>query len=101
MADVLQIRTALDKEFRPLRGDFLQTLMIELTPGRGLRSLPLNIGILLDVSGSMQGPKLDNAKQSCALLLEQMGPNDRATVCTFSSGARTIVPSQMFTDTVK
>jgi len=101
MADVLQIRTALDKEFRPLRGDFLQTLMIELTPGRGLRSLPLNIGILLDVSGSMQGPKLDNAKQSCALLLGQLGPNDRATVCTFSSGARTIVPSQMFTDIVK
>jgi len=101
MPDALQIRTALDKEFRPVRGDFLQTLMIELTPGRGLNSLPLNIGILLDVSGSMQGPKLDNAKRSCALLLEQLGPTDRATVCTFSSGARTIVSSQMFTDAVK
>ncbi len=101
MADALQIRTALDKDFRPLRGDFLQTLMIELTPGRNMGTLPLNLGILLDVSGSMEGPKLENAKQACNLLLEQLKPQDRATVCVFSSGARTIVPSQMFDDNVK
>jgi len=101
MADELKIRTALDKEFRPLRGDFLQTLMIEVSPGRGLNTLPLNLGILLDVSGSMEGLKLENARQACQLLLDQLGPQDRAAVCTFSSGARTIVPSQMFTDSVK
>src|SRR4028118_2270236 len=101
MADVLQIRTALDKEFRPLRGDFLQTLMIELTPGRGMSTLPLNLGILLDISGSMEGPKLENAKQACRLLLEQLTPQDRAAVCVFSSGARTIVKSQFFDDNVK
>lgn len=101
MADVLQIRTALDKEFRPMRGDFLQTLMIELTPARGMSTLPLNLGILLDNSGSMEGPKLENAKQACNLLLQQLQPNDRAAVCVFSSGARTIVPSTFFDDTVK
>jgi Ca-activated chloride channel family protein len=101
MAEAIGIRTALDKEFRPVRGDFLQTVMIELTPGRGLRSLPLNLGVLLDVSNSMQGSKLENAKQACQLLLDQLGPQDRATVCVFSSGARTVVPSQMFDDNVK
>jgi Ca-activated chloride channel family protein len=101
MAEAIGIRTALDKEFRPVRGDFLQTVMIELTPGRGLNSLPLNLGILLDVSNSMQGTKLENAKQACSLLLEQLGPQDRAAVCVFSSGARTVVPSQMFQDNVK
>ncbi len=101
MADALQVRTALDKDFRPLRGDFLQTLMIELTPSRGMSALPLNLGILLDVSGSMEGAKLENAKQACNLLLEQLKPEDRATVCVFSSGARTIVPSQMFDAGVK
>jgi len=87
--DAIQIRTALDKDFRPLRGDFVQTLMIELTPQRGMSTLPLNLGILLDVSGSMEGPKL------------QLKPEDRAAVCVFSSGARTIVPSQMFDNSVK
>jgi Ca-activated chloride channel family protein len=101
MAEAIGIRTALDKEFRPVRGDFLQTVMIELTPGRGLRSLPLNLGVLLDVSNSMQGSKLENAKQACQLLLDQLGPQDRATVCVFSSGARTVVPSSMFDDNVK
>jgi Ca-activated chloride channel family protein len=101
MADALQIRTALDKEFRPPRGDFLQTLMVELTPARGMSTLPLNLGILLDVSGSMQGEKLERAKEACALLLEQLKPEDRAAVCIFSSGAQTIVPSQFFDDNVK
>lgn len=99
--DAIQIRTALDKDFRPLRGDFVQTLMIELTPQRGMSTLPLNLGILLDVSGSMEGPKLENAKQACSLLLGQLKPEDRAAVCVFSSGARTIVPSQMFDNSVK
>jgi len=98
MADALQIRTALDKEFRPLRGDFLQTILIELTPGRGLSSLSLNLGILLDVSHSMQGSKLENAKQACSLLLNQLKPDDRAAVCVFSSGARTVVRSQVFSN---
>jgi secreted protein with Ig-like and vWFA domain len=102
MADALQIRTALDKDFRPLRGDFLQTLMVELTPARGMSTLPLNLGILLDNSGSMdENGKLENAKQACSLLLQQLTPQDRAAVCVFSSGARTIVPSQMFDDGVK
>ncbi|MBV9865893.1 MAG: VWA domain-containing protein [Abitibacteriaceae bacterium] len=102
MADALQIRTALDKEFRPLRGDFLQTIMIELTPGRGLNSLPLNLGILLDVSNSMHDrSKLENAKKACILLLNQLSPQDRAAVCVFSSGARTVVRSQMFSDQAK
>jgi len=92
----LAIRTAVDKDFRPTRGDFLQTVLIELSPGRGLRTLPLNLGILLDVSGSMEGPKLENAKRACALILEKLSPEDRATVCVFSSGSRAVVPSTLF-----
>lgn len=102
MADAIQIRTALDKEFRPLRGDFLQTIMIELTPGRGLNSLPLNLGILIDISNSMHDrSKLENAKKACTLLLNQLSPQDRAAVCVFSSGARTVVRSQLFNDQAK
>jgi Ca-activated chloride channel family protein len=99
--NAITVRTALDKEFRPPRGDFLQTLMVELTPARGLGALPLNIGILLDNSGSMEGDKLINAKKACALLLEQLKPQDRAAVCVFSSGARTVVPSQLFDDNAR
>ena len=57
--------------------------VIELTPGRGLASLPLNLGVLLDVSHSMLGKKLDTAKRACQLLLDGLGAQDRAAVCIF------------------
>jgi Ca-activated chloride channel family protein len=108
MAELLSIRTALDKEFRPPRGEFLQTLMIEISPGRsgagvsgGLGTLPLNLGILLDTSGSMQGEKLARTKEACVLLLEQLRPQDRAAVCVFSSGSTAIAPSQLFDENAK
>lgn len=94
----LALRTSLDKEFRPTRGEFLQTLLIELSPGRGLRTLPLNLGILLDNSGSMDGEKLARAKRACALILDQLSPEDRASVAVFSSGARVVVPSTSFAE---
>ncbi len=105
----LSLRTALDKEFRPTRGDFLQTILLEISPGRGAgvsngisgasgRALPLNLGILLDNSGSMDGAKLENAKRACALILERLKPEDRATVCIFSSGSRAILPSTQFVE---
>lgn len=97
----LFLRTALDKEFRPTRGEFLQTLLIELSPGRGMRSLPLNLGILLDNSGSMDGPKLENAKRACQLIIEKLSPQDRATVAVFSSGSRIVVPSTQFGEGAK
>lgn len=92
----LALRTALDKEFRPTRGEFLQTLFIELSPGRGMRTLPLNLGILLDNSGSMEGDKLERAKRACSLILDQLSPEDRAAVAVFSSGSRVVVPSAPF-----
>ena len=105
----LSLRTALDKEFRPTRGDFLQTILVEISPPRGAgtasrggisggRTLPLNLGILLDNSGSMDGAKLENAKRACTLILERLKPEDRATVCVFSSGARAILPSTQFVE---
>jgi len=94
----LALRTSLDKEFRPTRGEFLQTLLIELSPGRGLRTLPLNLGILLDNSGSMDGEKLERAKRACALIIDQLSPEDRASVAVFSSGARVVVPSAPFAE---
>ena len=97
----LSLRTALDKEFRPTRGDFLQTILIELSPGRGMRTLPLNLGILLDNSGSMDGPKLENAKRACSLIVEQLAPEDRASVAVFSSGSRVIVPATQFGEGMK
>ncbi|KQK03828.1 hypothetical protein BRADI_2g10056v3 [Brachypodium distachyon] len=43
---------------------------------------------VLDVSGSMEGPKLALLKQAMGFVIDQLGPSDRLSVVTFSSAAR-------------
>ena len=49
-----------------------------------------NLVFLIDTSGSMSGPgRLDLVKQSLAMLLEQLGPNDCVAIVTYAGGAGT------------
>ena len=42
--------------------------------------------LVLDVSGSMEGDKLDQAKQAARFILERLGENDRYGIVSFSRG---------------
>ena len=49
-----------------------------------------NLVFLIDTSGSMSGPgRLDLVKQSLAMLLEQLGANDRVSIVTYAGNAGT------------
>jgi len=49
-----------------------------------------NLVFLIDTSGSMSGPgRLDLVKQSLAMLLEQLGPNDQVSIVTYAGNAGT------------
>jgi Ca-activated chloride channel family protein len=49
-----------------------------------------NLVFLIDTSGSMQGPeRLGLVKQSLAMLLERLGPNDRVSIVTYAGNAGT------------
>ncbi|MEW5718936.1 MAG: VIT domain-containing protein [Chloroflexota bacterium] len=41
--------------------------------------------LVLDVSGSMQGAKIDQAKRALGYILDQLNPNDRFNIETFST----------------
>ncbi len=45
--------------------------------------------IVLDRSGSMQGQKLSDARQAVIHLLDQLGPEDRLALVTYSNGVQT------------
>ncbi len=77
-------------------------VLIRITPPRPevhfLRP-PLNLGLVLDRSGSMSGGK----KMACALeaasyVIRQLLPGDRVSVTTFDHAVETIIPSTYATD---
>ena len=48
-------------------------------------SLPLNLFTLLDLSGSVEGPPLEQLKEGVTALIDALGEKDRAALLTFAS----------------
>jgi Ca-activated chloride channel family protein len=65
--------------------------MLTLSPGRpdGL-ALPRDVTVVLDVSGSMSGSKLEQAKDALRQLLGSLGREDRFRLLAFSNGIRAL-----------
>lgn len=59
---------------------------------------PLNLGIALDKSGSMNGVKMELAREAACSLVSHLTPVDRVAVVEFSNEARCVVPSTPVTD---
>lgn len=52
---------------------------------------PVNLVMLLDVSGSMRGDKIDNMKAAAVTFVEQMGGDDTISIIAFSDAPELIV----------
>nr|CAB3474834.1 unnamed protein product [Digitaria exilis] len=59
---------------------------------------PLDLVTVLDVSGSMEGPKLTLLKQAMGFVIDHLGSGDRLSIVTFSSRARRIIRLSRMTD---
>jgi Ca-activated chloride channel family protein len=81
--------------------DSIGYLLIKVIPNSGvdLGSLPLNIGILIDVSASMRGKKIKCAKESAKRAIRSLRPEDWVSVTAFSDDIQVIVPSSQVGDT--
>lgn len=49
--------------------------------------------LVLDTSGSMQGAKIDQAKRALSYVLDQLNPQDRFNIITFSTGVNAYATS--------
>ena len=58
------------------------------------RSAPLNLCLILDHSGSMNGRPLETVKQAAQRLIDRLSPDDRLSVVAFDHRARVLVPNQ-------
>jgi Ca-activated chloride channel family protein len=64
----------------------------DLAPDQHLAPPPVHLAIVVDRSGSMAGPKMNNAVAAAVGAVERMHDGDRATVVSFDTTARVLVP---------
>ena len=62
--------------------------------GMGGMRLPLNISLVIDRSGSMDGEPLEYAKRACAYVVDLLEPDDILSVITFEDSADVIMPAR-------
>lgn len=59
------------------------------------RTVPLNLCLILDHSGSMNGKPLETVKKAASLLVDRLSPEDRLSIVIFDHRARVLVPNQL------
>ena len=58
----------------------------------------LNLSLVIDRSGSMRGPKIQQACEAACFAVENLLPSDRLSVVLFDNRITTLIPSTLATD---
>src|SRR5687768_3995477 len=98
MAGELSIQTTLSRTAIPVMNvQQLVYCLLELRPAETVASggsLPLNLCLVLDHSGSMSGSKIENLRDATNLVLDMLQPHDYLSVILFSGRHQVAFPSQ-------
>src|SRR3712207_7186641 len=72
-------------------------VLVRVTPPElgwdGASRRRLNLGVVLDRSGSMHGAKMERARQAASYCVEQLLPADRLSVVVFDDVVEVLIPS--------
>lgn len=101
MAGELNIQSTLSRPTVPVMNvEQLVYCLLELRPNATIAaqsSLPLNLCLVLDRSGSMHGSKIESLREATSLVLDMLQPQDYISVIVFNSRNETLFPSQRIT----
>jgi Ca-activated chloride channel family protein len=75
-------------------------VLIEARPAAGAAQIqmPLNLSLVLDKSGSMQGQKIQNLREAAKLVVDRLGSQDTISIVAFSDRKYLIAESQPVTN---
>lgn len=66
--------------------------------GMGTTRTPMNLCLVIDRSGSMEGPPLEYVKQACSYVVDLLSPNDILSIVTFEETVDVLMPPQRVTN---
>lgn len=76
-------------------GDLYLDISLKAPVSHASKRLPLNIGLVVDRSGSMAGQKLADARQAAMRLVNRLREGDRIAIVTYGSDVTMLVPSRV------
>jgi Ca-activated chloride channel family protein len=76
------------------RETLLQVELRAMDASSRRRTLPINLAVALDRSGSMTGAKLEKARQAAEVALDQLGPDDRFSLVVYDDEVQVLIPPQ-------
>lgn len=79
------------------QGEVIARLRIDAKPFARNERPPVNLGLVLDTSGSMAGDAIKHARDAAKEMLEQLKVGDRLAIITFHSTSQVLVPSTEIT----
>ncbi|MFC2037676.1 VWA domain-containing protein [Chloroflexota bacterium] len=101
MANDVTLTCQLNKASLPVMNtQQLVYALIDATTGQSMAQvqMPLNLSLVLDKSGSMQGAKIKNLREAAKLVVDRLGPQDTISIIAFSDRKYRIAASQPVTD---
>jgi Ca-activated chloride channel family protein len=101
MANDVTLTCRLNKARLPVMStQQLAYVLIDAVPGAGMAQvqMPLNLSLVLDKSGSMQGKKIQNLREAAKRVVDRLGPQDTISIVAFSDRKYLIAKSQPVTD---
>jgi len=81
----------------PGTSDVFATLEVSAVDVPGARRAPVNMALVIDRSGSMSGPKLQNAKRAAKELLDRLDARDSLAIVHYGSDVKGL-PSRKVTE---
>lgn len=71
---------------------------IKATSSASLLRKRLDLVAVLDVSGSLEGKKMDSIKKAAKFVIMKLTPEDRLSIVTFSDAATRLNPLRLMTE---
>jgi len=72
---------------------FLRVALTGFELDSDIKRAPLNVALVLDQSSSMNGDKIERAKEAAILAVSKLSPNDVVSIVTYDSTVRVLVPA--------
>lgn len=92
------VRLQIDVDRAVLPADAAQRAIVKISldavrlPRRHERA-PLNLALVIDRSGSMQGDKIERAREAALELVRQLSPDDLVSLVAYDSAVEVLVPA--------